>query len=98
MRVEYICETCGKKFQYKADAENCEKSHEALKKRDLLKKRSTEAISKLINQHVVEFEEFPGFVLSDEATKIIGKTTRYDLDDILKELFDAFYGDDDEEE
>jgi peptide subunit release factor 1 (eRF1) len=73
MKISYTCEVCGKSFATEDEAKRCESAHNAAKKREELRKRSTETISDLFNKHVRNFKELPVIELTKESQKFIEK-------------------------
>ena len=73
MKIEYTCEVCGNRFATQSEAEECEKSHYAQKKREELRDKSIKAISDLYERHMKEFGEVPELALSDEGVELAKK-------------------------
>lgn len=95
MKVSYTCEVCGKVFSTQQEALECEKKHlvetdEMKRRRDELKKKSNDVISKLYNQHIREFNELPDVIIDKElegfVDRIISKNMEEFFDIIEQKL------------
>jgi hypothetical protein len=93
MKVEYICEICGKRCENEREARACEKSHALQKKREDLRQKSIEAISSLYEAHLKQFGEVPELELSDEGVALAKEYTSKAVADFMNECFDEFWDD-----
>ena len=88
MKIEYTCEVCGNRFATQSEAEECEKSHYAQKKREELRDKSIKAISGLYEKHMKEFGEVPELALSNEGMELAKKYAAEKLTDLIGDLAD----------
>ena len=88
MKIEYTCEVCGSRFATQSEAEECEKSHYAQKKREELRDKSIKAISGLYEKHMKEFGEDPELALSNEGMELAKKYAAEKLTDLIGDLAD----------
>lgn len=66
MKIEYTCETCGKRYSTPAEANACEAKHKEEKKKAALKKEAESAINSLINQYVKTYKAMPLIKIDDD--------------------------------
>lgn len=75
MKVNYVCETCGKTYRSEEDAKNCEQKHVEYEKRrqmEITQERDLfNAINSATNLYVQRYGKLPNITLTEENEKIL---------------------------
>ena len=95
MKVEYVCEKCGKKYDTENKAKNCEAEHDVLERKKATLKELKETletrINGLVNKYIEAYGEYPPIKLNEENYKKLYSSTSERIDNLLR-LVERMWG------
>lgn len=89
MKIEYICDVCGKHYNSKKEVEACEADHKA--KDDVARKEFDKKICQIFDDYIKRFKKMPQITmssLSKESQEILKNHVGNLIDDLFDEVFD----------
>lgn len=91
MKIEYVCDVCGKHYPTKKEVEECEAKHKA--KDDADSKEFDKKICQIFDDYIKRFKKAPKVKMSDlseESQKIVKKYVNDLIDEAFDEVIDDF--------